>query len=152
MNTRRWLLLISVTGIALLAGAWYFFSRERPQPELKPKTAELLVGTWERIESDPPVSADGSSVIEFTADGKWFARTISEAGDEPQLSSGTYVLEGDTIRMTLLSANKLWGPDRLGNSWERQIESISEKELVTRGAPDPAGQRTRAVSRRVAPK
>lgn len=125
---------------------------QAPPPRAKRTTAELLVGTWEMIESDPSVSADGSSTIECTADGRWSSRTIAEAGDEPQLASGTYVLEGDIIRMTLLSANKLRGNDRLGKSWERLIESISETERVSLGPPSSEGKRTRAVYRRVTPK
>src|SRR5687768_7135476 len=82
MNTRRWLLLIFVTG-ALFTSTWYFFERERPPqipvpPTPPPKQRsprELLVGIWELVESDGQKLPEHLELtVEFTPDGKHIVR------------------------------------------------------------------------------
>ena len=127
----RWLLLIAATSAALFAGTWYFFGRERPgQPPSPPQTpkttAELLVGIWEVVESDPPLDHEIlKATEEFRPDGTHIVRaTLSKAGPIPPLT-GAYQVNGATLRCDYPESG-----ERPYQTWIATIEVITDDTLV----------------------
>lgn len=107
-------------------------------------TAELLVGTWKRVkQQDNPLPPDWDITIEFTAGGKVIMRAKGPFTDPPPLLTGTYKLEGNTIRVTM-------DMDPLPNPPSRTpiIKFISEEKLMIAG---PKGT-PRSEYRRLPPK
>ena len=129
MKSRWWLLLIATTGAALFAGTWYFFGRERPQPDLKPQAKqkaaqELLVGVWHAT----PRTRNGVEIqetLEFTPDGKMIIQcATSIEGTLPPIV-GVYEWRGDHIWFHIRE-----GRNNPEQTYTAVIESITETRLV----------------------
>ena len=130
MKTRLRLLLMFVTCAVLFAGTWYFAGpRNRfenpPGPVQAKTTAELLIGTWEIIEQDPPIMHGFKATVEFTTDGKRIVRTRHAQHGVLPPHTGTYQLSGDTIRLEI--------PEDAENTyqkWDAKLEMLTEDRLV----------------------
>lgn len=118
---------------------------EAPAPREKKTHAELLVGKWRLAKVDKELIGPQTILTaEFTRDGKF----IFEATDptvRPQRSTGTYTLNGNTIRLTTQTDTN--GP--AGKSWDVLIEVLTETERITIAGPPNARQRS--VFKRVEP-
>jgi uncharacterized protein (TIGR03066 family) len=115
----------------------------RPKADGKPKPwSELLVGTWKMVKSRNMQLAPGvDAQIEFTKDGKFVIR-VCDPKNGDSLKTGTYTLNGNTIRLTRRADEE--GPEK---SWEITIESLSADELKT--AAGPAKERELSVFKRL---
>lgn len=147
MNTRLRLLAMALTCAGLFSLSWFLFVRERPQQaELPPKaktTGELLIGTWDIVEQDPPQLSKANARTMFTKDGKAILRVTEVAHETSPELSGTYQLEGETIRFDYPES-----ADHPHTVWMAKIETITEDTLVLIGLGDNPTTR-RAVCRRV---
>jgi Lipocalin-like domain len=149
----RWVIAGSALA-ALVGGAvlWFAVIREKPKPQPadQPKTtAELLVGTWrlvEQPEDREPREPDLFGIVRQFADDGRVEDRVTDFINGPQVSSGTYRLEGNTLKFFSPSiANP--SPTR-HEIWEltSTIESLTEEELVIvtvtrkRWAPERAQQ------------
>lgn len=126
-------------------------SDDKPKAEAKkPKTpAEVLVGTWVMVESEPAATYPECTRMQFTTDGHWSGRT-AEPMARPQSSTGTYTVAGNTLLFHLDFTDAPNPDDR--RHWEVQIETLTENKLVTVGPPNSAGRRDREVYKRIASK
>ena len=127
----------SVVIVTLVAAGIIWFAvigdKHKRQSELPKTTAELLVGSWKRVENPEdrkPVEPDLFGIVcRFTEDGRYEFR-VTDFIRGPWATSGTYQLDGNTIKFfTPTSDNPSPIPDQI---WELSstIESISEEELV----------------------
>jgi hypothetical protein len=119
-----------VTCAVLFAGTWYFAGNrnrpDNPAPLATPKTtAELLIGTWECVEHDPPIAPDLKATAEYTTEGITTIRaTHVQQGSIPP-RRGIYQLTGETIRFDYPES-----ADSSHQTWIAKIETITEDVLV----------------------
>ena len=142
MKTLLRLLAMLVTCAGLFALSWHLFNRERKPPPPPKTTQELLVGTWEIIEHDPPLPPGYSATIEFTRDGKEIIRLVVP-GPKPNIVvvEGVYRLEGKALQCdTLESENNCFATSKA------RIEMLTDDTLILVW---PEGQMKRAVHKRV---
>jgi hypothetical protein len=136
MNTRlRALFVTSAVGGAVL---WFFVFRppqqplaEEPKPE-QPKTmAELLVGSWKKVEAgqNPNEPVLFEIVHRFRADGT-HELDIWDALRGPKVVSGRYQVQGNTLQFLWERASNP-SPTR-DEIWEMTstIESLTEEQLI----------------------
>jgi uncharacterized protein (TIGR03066 family) len=148
MKTRLRLLLMLITCGGLFALSWFLFvhkpAPEQPdEPPPKEKTtAELLVGTWELVRVDSEIVSPQSTIVaKFSRDGRFTFQATGE-GVPHQPRTGTYELDGHTIRF-----NADADADGSGKRWDVVIELLTETELVTvAGSPE---NRQRSICKRV---
>ena len=120
---------------------------QAPPPRAKevgpPKPwAELLVGTWKGIKmKGVPVPPELDIRFEFMEGGK-FSLIVRDPKNGHQVSSGTYILDGNAIRFT--SQANANGP---GASWTITIESLTNEELNT--VSGPVNERQRYMYKRI---
>jgi hypothetical protein len=145
------LLGIGLTFAALFTLSWYLFVREGPRPPAekkevptaKPKMLEeLLIGTWEIVEQDPPLPAHLTATTELTKDGKDILRVIGRKGPHPPYL-GVYEVKGDTVRFDHPATE-----DTPFTTWIAKVEIVTEDRLVLTSV-DPAASTKRAVYQRV---
>jgi uncharacterized protein (TIGR03066 family) len=113
-----------------------------PRPKAEKTKAELLIGTWKLVETlNKQLLPKVDARIEFTKDGK-FTTSVNEPKQGLPARSGTYTLNGNTIRLTKVADED--GPDE---SWDVTIESLTEVEL--KAIAGPSHDRQRSVFRRL---
>jgi uncharacterized protein (TIGR03066 family) len=95
MNNRRFYLAIPfLLGLTLAVGA-------EPREDTKVEvTKEKLVGIWEPTKSELPKG----STLEFIKDGK--VKLTLKADKEVVVLDGTYVIDGDSLKMAMLIDGK----------------------------------------------
>jgi len=114
---------------------WFAVFRNREQPVVDqppPKTtAELLVGSWKKVRpgEHPAEPALYEIIRRFKDDGK-YELDIWNAIDGPRLISGTYRLDGNTLRFLTPVVDPSPIPHQ--EIWElvNTIESVTEEQLV----------------------
>lgn len=110
---------------------------EAPMPRAKKTTAELLVGKWWLVKQGDRVMSPLASITgEYQSDGTFLAQTVG-IHERPQKKAGTYQLIRQTIRIT--SDKSAEEPSK---TWDVDIESLTEDELVTLAGPTEQRQRS----------
>lgn len=92
--------------------------------------AELLVGTWTDKKRPP---GGETTRYEFRKDGT-FSFLVQGPTTERQVNVGRYVVQGDTIRLTLTERIGSGG-SKPGKVWENAIDRITENELTWSSRP-----------------
>lgn len=110
MNLVRTVLAVLVAaGLTASAGA-------ADKADLK----KQLVGKWEAVKADEGALPKGST-IEMMKDGK--LKVVAKKGGEEMSHDGTYVVDGDSIKVTTTTAD---GKER---SFKVKIDKISDTEM-----------------------
>ena len=148
------LILVGMLSLLLVAGCARPEASEKAEAKkslpveqplrLSPKktSGERLVGLWEVVKVDQEkLSPQATILSEFKKDGTFVFRDTDQS-QPPQLTTGTYTINGDTINLTAHANTN--GP---GKSWTADIEVLTEFELIA--VAGPADSRQRSVSRRV---
>jgi uncharacterized protein (TIGR03066 family) len=128
MKTGLRLIGIAVTSAALFALSWFLVVREQPQQQANDRgkrktTAELLIGTWEIVEQDPPMPPHVKATVEFTKDGRQILR-IRDSREHPP-TSAVYRLTGTTLRIDFPEDR-----DNQFRSWVTSIEMLTDNDMI----------------------
>ncbi|MBY0460121.1 MAG: hypothetical protein K2V38_22625 [Gemmataceae bacterium] len=114
-----------------------------PMPHAKKTMAELLVGKWQTTVSRGRQLAPMVEIIlEFQKNGE-FVFTITDPKNGFQMNAGTFAVDGSVVHLT--SATNV-DSDGKAICWSIDIESISEKEMVTIAGP--ADDREKSICER----
>ena len=114
-----------LVGVAVL---WFTVIRDKHKPPTEqPKTmAELLVGKWRLVKYDAGLPAGFKATIEYTKEGRvtmWVDNPLEDMAD---VQTGSYWLEGNTLRMTM-------DPPAGPRDRTMIIDSITEDKLIETG-------------------
>jgi hypothetical protein len=144
MKTLLRLLAMAVTFAGLFVGTWTFLGRaEReggPGPPPPPKAEELLIGTWELVEQDPPLGNEVKGTVEYARDGTITLRVTHPRDGTIPTSTGRYQLKGDTLRHDYFK-----DANNPHTTWLPKIGTLTEDRLILIGE----GETKRVVLKRV---
>lgn len=118
------------TRLVRLAGLWLLVAAPAlvaaPVPKAKPKTtADKLVGTWRLVKTSQAGGVKVTLLVDLAADGTMTARQSADGEDDPDVRTGTYKVDGETIPYTLGRGD---GSDP--KSETLTIKKLTDDELV----------------------